>query len=43
MVMDGAGVTVKETWVKAKVVCGKKGGTDDVIVPAPLPSHFPTR
>ena len=23
--MDGAGVTVKEAWVKAKVVCRKKG------------------
>ena len=23
--MDGAGVTVKEAWVKAKVVCTKKG------------------
>ena len=23
--MDGAGVTVKDAWVKAKVVCRKKG------------------
>ena len=39
--MDRVGVTVKEAWVKAKVVCRKKGGTDGVIVPAPSPPIFP--
>ena len=38
--MDGAGVTVKEAWVKAKVVCRKKGVQ---MVLSPLSPHFPTR
>ena len=37
--MDGAGVTVNETWVKAKIVCRKKGVQ---MVSSPLP-HFATR
>ena len=40
-VMDGAGVTVKEAWIKAKVVCRKKG-VQVVLSPLP-PPHFPTR
>ena len=36
--MDGAGVTVKEAWVKAKVVCRKKGVQ---MVLSPPPSIFP--
>ena len=40
--MDGAGVTVKEAWVKAKVVCRKKG-VQMVLspLPPPLPPIFP--
>ena len=34
--MDGAGVTVKEAWVKAKVVCRKKG-VQMVLSPLPPP------
>ena len=40
--MDGARVTVKEAWVKAKEVCRKKG-VQMVLLPLPLPlPHFPT-
>ena len=35
-VMDGAGVTVKEAWVKSKVVCRKKG-VQMVLSPLPPP------
>ena len=34
--MDWAGVTVKEAWVKAKVVCRKKG-VRMVLSPLPFP------
>ena len=36
--MDRAGVTVKEAWVKAKVVCRKKGAQ---MVLSPLPAPHP--
>ena len=36
--MDRAGVTVKEAWVKAKVVCRKKG-VQMVLSPLPPFSH----
>ena len=36
--MDGAGLTVKEAWAKAKVVCRKKGVQ---MVLSPLPPIFP--
>ena len=39
--MDGMGVTVKEAWVKAKVVCRKKG-IQMVSLPMP-PRNFATR
>ena len=35
--MDRAGVTVKEAWVKAKIVCRKNRGTDGVIAHTPPP------
>ena len=38
--MDRAGVTVKEAWVKAKVVCGKKG-VQMVLSPLPTPPPHP--
>ena len=38
--MDGAGVTVKEAWVKAKVVCRKKG-VQMVLSPLHPPPIFP--
>ena len=45
--MDAAEVTVKEAWVKAKVVCGKKGVqmVSSLALPPPTPPpppHFPT-
>ena len=38
--MDGAGVTVKEPWVKAKVVCRRKGVQMMLsTLPPPPPPH----
>ena len=41
--MDGAGVTVTEAWVKAKVVCRKKGVhmVSSPMPPPPPPPIFP--
>ena len=44
--MHGAGITVKEAWVKAKVVYRKKAVqmmSSPIPPPPPPPPHFPTR